>query len=182
MKSGREVIKQFRPCGSSVEWLGERTLNEMVNDCHRGDWLLWIGKRAGIDLQKLTLAKGLIAQQVEHLMKDQRSKNAVTAAIAFGRGEISRIELDAASAAAAAAAAAAYAADAASAAAYAADAAAAADAASAAADADAYAADAASAAAYAADAASAARTNSLKKSSDICREIFGKELIELLST
>lgn len=128
MKKAKDIISIYRPCSSSIEWLGDRTVEEMVNDCHRGDWLLWIGKRAGVDIKKLTLEKGLIAQQVEHLMKYQRSKDAVKASIAFGKGEISSEEL----------------------------------------------------AAYAAD-ADAARKDSYKKSSDICREIFGTELVEILT-
>lgn len=151
MKLAKDTIKIYRPCFDSLEWLGERSVEEMVNECHRGDWLLWLGKKAGIDIHKLTLAKALYAQQVEHLMKDQRSKDAVQTAIRFGNHEATREELDAAAAAAA----------------------------------DAAAAAASFAVAYAADAAYAAyaaRSNSLKKSSDICREVFGSELIEILNS
>jgi len=113
---------------------------------------------------------------VEHLMKDQRSKDALQACFDYVNGKITREELDAAYVdAAAAAVAAVAAADAAAAAVAAVAAVAAADAAAAAA-----AAVAAYATADAADAAAtadAARTLSLKKSADICREYLTKEVL-----
>jgi hypothetical protein len=145
-------------CKEAREWAKDKTAQECWEQCHRGDWLLWWAKKEGVGLRELTLAKGRCAETVIHLMKDQRSKKAVQAAIDYGNGLITDDQLRTAYADAAAAyAAAAYAADAAdAAAAYAADAYAddAADAYAAAAyAADAYAADAA--AAYAAAAADA---------------------------
>ena len=45
------------------------------------------------NLRELTLAKGHCANTVRHLMKDQRSIDAVDAAIAFGEGKITKEEL-----------------------------------------------------------------------------------------
>jgi hypothetical protein len=143
------------------------------NNCLRGDWMLWIAQRLGIDDRLLTLAKGRCAETVFHLMEEEISKFAVQQAIRYGKGEISREELDAA----------AYdAADAASAAAYAAfaaayDAAYAASAASAFA-ASATAADAAAfASAFAAEAAAAKKRNQ-KQTADICRELLTEAVFE----
>lgn len=55
--------------------------------------MLWIAKKLNVDLLKLTTAKALCANTVRHLMKDERSTNAVDAALAFGRGEIGEQEL-----------------------------------------------------------------------------------------
>jgi len=158
-----ETIKEYNPCYSSVEWLGSRTIEEMVNECHRGDWLLWLGQRAGLDIRKLTLAKGLCAQQVEHLMEDQRSKDAVYAAIAFGKGEIDEVELEEAAAKSFTIANRVYA------------------------DRIHNIACVAACVAFAAARVGAcvdalSKINGLKSSVDICREVFGKELIELLKT
>ena len=148
---------------------GQKNATEAWQNCERGDWMLWIAKRLNVDDRKLTMAKAMCAKQVEHLMKDQRSKDALQACIDYFNGLITREQLNAYAAAAyAAAAAAAYA--------YAAYAAAAdADAA------DAYAAyAAAAAAAYAAadaDADAAAQTSSLKRSADICREYLTEEVM-----
>jgi len=179
-------------CKEAREWAKDKTAQECWGQCHRGDWLLWWAKKEGVGLRELTLAKGRCAETVIHLMKDQRSKKAVQAAIDYGNGLITDDQLRTAYAAAAyattAADAAAYAAAAADA--YAAYAAAAADAAAAyaaayaAAAADAYAADAAAYAAAAADAYAAyaaaaadayadarmkAREENQKKTADIVR-------------
>jgi hypothetical protein len=71
-------------------------IEEVVAKCHRGDWLLWLAKKVDIDLRPLTLAKARCAKTVIHLMKDERSINAVNIAERFGLGECSREELAAA--------------------------------------------------------------------------------------
>jgi hypothetical protein len=168
MKKAIDVIKVYSPCNDAVKWLGDRTVEQMVNECERGDWLLWLAKKAGLDLQPLTLAKSRCAKTVVHLMKDDRSKKAVEVAEKFGLGKATRKELDSAAAAAYAAAATAahsVVGPAAHAAAYAAY------------DADA----AAHAAAYAAYDADAARKQNQMQTANICREIFAEWLINELN-
>ena len=96
----KQKLKELNTCDEAMEWVGERTIEQAVNDCHRGDWLLWLGQRLEIDHRKLTLAKGHCANTVRHLMKDQRSIEGFDAAIAYGEGKIGKEELIAASAAA----------------------------------------------------------------------------------
>jgi len=176
MKRLQELLTKLDACDTATEWAQEKTIETIVAEVHRGDWLLWLAKKIDLPIPLITLAKGKCAETVIHLMKDQRSKDAVKAAIAFGNGEISREELNACAAAA-------YAADAYAAAAYAADAYAAAAAAAAAAAyaADAYAAAAAAAAADAAADAYAdadARKENQLKTANICREVLGAEIIK----
>jgi hypothetical protein len=191
-----DLLEDIYACKEARDWIEQNkisTIEQAVEKCERGDWLLWLASKSGIDFQRITLAKGLCANTVRYLMKDERSRKAVDTAIAFGRGEVTRQELDHAAAYAAYAAnAAAYAADAAAnAAAYDANAAANAAAydANAAANAAAYdanaaanAADAANAAAdaaaNAADAANAVKKSNQIQTANICREVFGVELIE----
>ena len=125
--------------------------------------MLWLAKRLDVDDRKLTLAKATCANQVRHLMKDQKSLDAIDACFRYAKGEITREELNV------------YASDAYAAAAYASSAAYYA--------ASYYAASAASAAsdayaAYTAYAADAARNESLKKSADICREILTEDVLK----
>jgi hypothetical protein len=161
MKTFKEYLKSLNACEPAVEWAGDKPIEQIVAECHRGDWLLWLAKRCGVELQPLTLAKGHCANTVRHLMTDERSLKAVDVAIAFGEGKATREELDdAADAAYAAYAAAAYAA-------HAADAAHAAYAAAADAAHAAYA-----AAAYAAHAANQQET------ADICRKYIGELIIQ----
>src|SRR3990167_4039983 len=141
-----QKLKALNACSDAKQFASNKSLEEVWNTCSRGDWMLWLAKKADIDLRILTKAKALCANTVRHLMKDERSKNAIDVAIKFGNGIATLEELNAAAYAASAAAAvdtvyaAAYAAYAAYAAA---DAAAFADAAVDAADAAAFAVDAA---------------------------------------
>jgi hypothetical protein len=104
MKTFNQYLQSVKACDPAVEWAGNKTIEEVVATCHRGDWLLWLAKRCDIELQPLTLAKGHCANTVRHLMEDERSIKAVDIAIAFGEGKATREELAAAAAAAYAAA------------------------------------------------------------------------------
>lgn len=162
-----EKLNSMIACEEGVDYIQNQSAKEAWENCDRGDWMLWIAQARRIDLKILTGAKVKCARLVQHLMKDQRSLDALDVAEKFSNGLATRKELNAA----------AYAADdAADTAAYsAADSAAyAAYAAAYAADADAYA-DAA--AAYADD--SDARKQTLEKCADICREMIPFELLNL---
>jgi hypothetical protein len=185
MKTIYQLLEDLDACNSATEWANDyKTIEEIVANCHRGDWLLWLAKKVDMELKPLTLAKVRCTQTVIHLMKDERSLNALKVAEKFAlTDEVTLDDLKnaAAYAADAVAAYAAYTADAAAdaVAAYAADAYAAdAVAAYAAYAAAAYAADAYAADAYAADAA--IKKNQLQ-TADICREHIGKSLIELVN-
>ena len=98
MKTFKELLIKLRACQEATEWAGDKTIEEVVAECHRGDWLLWLAKKIEIDIRLLNLAKGHCANTVRHLMKDERSINAVDAAIAFASGNMSIDELRAAAA------------------------------------------------------------------------------------
>src|SRR5690606_23713234 len=101
-------IEKYRPCTEALRFrMQYNSFQEAWQACHRGDWMLWIAQRAGVDLRTLTRAKALCALTVRHLMKDERSVRACEVALKFADGDATREELaDAAYAAAAAAAAA----------------------------------------------------------------------------
>jgi hypothetical protein len=164
-----EYLKSINAYSDAVKWAENKTIEEVVATCHRGDWFLWLAKKCDIGLQSLTLAKSHCANTVRHLMKDERSIKAVDIATAFGEGRATRKELDYAAANAYVAADAAVAADvdAYADAAYAAYAAADADAA------------AAAAAVYAAVGASDA--NRLQ-TADICRKYIGDLIIQKVNS
>jgi len=159
-------LKKLNACKEAIFYVQtQKSPAKAWNNCERGDWMLWLAKRMNVDDKKLTMAKAMCTKQVKHLMKNQRSKDALQACFDYANGKITKKELNIAAYAAAYDYAAAYA-DAA----YAAT----------------YAADAAYAAAYfatnAADAATnvianAARISSLKKSADICREYLTEEVL-----
>jgi hypothetical protein len=177
----KEKLEQLDACEDALQWVNNRTIEQAVADCHRGDWLLWLASKLGIDKRKLTLAKGHCANTVRHLMKEPLSIAAVDASIAYGEGKIGEEELKLARAGADEAACAAGSASAYAAWAYAAYSAVAdwnaeADAEAASDAAASYAA----AAEAAADvyAAAAAIKNNLKQTADICRKYIGDLIIQ----
>jgi hypothetical protein len=177
MKTFHQLLIELNACQDAREWAGNKTIEQVVQECHRGDWLLWLAKRVGVELQPLTLAKGHCANTVRHLMTNESSLKAVDTAIAFGEGKATREELDKAALVLVAFNSAAAAADAAVA--YAAVAAAAYTPAAAAADAAAAAyTPAADAAAYAAAAAAAARKANQLQTADICRKYIGGLIVK----
>ena len=116
----KEYLISVNACEEAIIWNGERDIQTCWKECQRGDWMLWLMKKASMcDLRTLTLAKARCAELAKPYMKDERSIKALQAAFDFAEGRIGREELDAdaaaadAAAAAADAAAAAYAADAA---------------------------------------------------------------------
>ena len=155
MKTFKQYLESLKACPAAIKWAGDKPIEQVVTECHRGDWLLWLAKKCGVELQPLTLAKAHCANTVRHLMTDERSVKAVDVAIAFGEGRATQDELDTYADAAAYADYAAYAV------------AAAATSATSATDAD--------AAAAAADAAYAANQH---KTADICRKYIGDLIIE----
>ena len=159
----RKNLLKINACGEGMEWLADQTAEDAWATCQRGDWMLWVGSRCGVDLQTITLTKVKCARLVQHLMQDQRSLDALDVAEQFALGNATRKQL---AAAASTAGHASY--DAA------ADAYAAADAA-----ADATDAYAAYAAAYAADAAAdyATREKILTQCADICRKTIALKVV-----
>jgi len=88
MKTFQELLEELNACGVARDWAAAKTIEEVVVECHRGDWLLWLASKVNVDKRKFTLAKAHCANIVRHLMKDERSLNAVDIAMAYGQGEV----------------------------------------------------------------------------------------------
>ena len=99
----KELLIDINACEEARLWASDRTIEEVLRDSWRGDWLLWLAKKLDLPLNKLTLAKARCAKTVIHLMKDQRSIDAVNIAEKFGLDECSLEELNAITSASAAA-------------------------------------------------------------------------------
>ncbi len=173
-------LKNLNACLEAQNWARGKNLAAAWKKCLRGDWLLWLAAKAGIDRRLVVEAACRCAESVVGLVPagEERPTAAIAAARAWIQGDATLEEVraaayaaDAAYAAADANANAAYAARAAAyAAVYAADA----NAANAAYDADADAADAADAAAAAAHAAddADARKEVQRACADLVRQVI----------
>lgn len=100
MKNLTKVLS-LNPCQEAVTFIKQcDSFKQAWETCPRGDWMLWLASMLNVNIRTLTLAKGLCAQTVIHLMADQRSVYAVEAAILFGKGQLSLARLNSAARAA----------------------------------------------------------------------------------
>lgn len=87
-------IEKFNPCGDALDFRKEhKSFKDAWENCHRGDWILWIASKLKVDKRTLFLAKARCAKTVIHLMKDQRSIDAVNITERYGIGDIEEDEL-----------------------------------------------------------------------------------------
>ena len=166
MKTTKDILAELGACPEAVEWAGRKTHKKAWETCKRGEWLLWIAGRLGVDRKLLVLAACACARTALKYVPDgeDRPRIAIETAEAWTRGEATIDQVRSAAYASALAAYAAYATNAPYAAARAA----------------AYAANAASrAAAYAAQAAYAAsRAAARKDMAAIVRKIIPFSVIK----
>ena len=81
----KKRLNELKACGEAVLWLKDRTPEQALAECERGDWLLWwFDKEKDTegfpDNRKIILTKARCAKLVIHLMKDERSINAADVA------------------------------------------------------------------------------------------------------
>ena len=75
-------------------WAKGKTWQQIYDECDKGEWLLWLLERSNKRDKKLsTLVLGHCANTVRHLMENQRSRDVVDAAIAYGEGKMSEKKL-----------------------------------------------------------------------------------------
>ena len=89
----QDKLTELGACNEAHIWAKWKDLETVWATCPRGDGMLWLARKCNVDKRKITLAKGLCAETVKHLMKDPRSIAAVEAAIKYGNGEIDDTEL-----------------------------------------------------------------------------------------
>jgi hypothetical protein len=87
-----EMIRATGACDSSVQWVEARpdcTLAELWDECPRGDWLLWLAVRAGVDRRLVVLAAcDCAALALAHVpAREQRPRVAIETARRWARGE-----------------------------------------------------------------------------------------------
>jgi hypothetical protein len=95
MKTLKTFLEKRNACLNSFEFAKDLTLEQFLETCERGNWILWLFARTNPEsLKELTLAKAHCANTVRHLMTDERSVKAVDVAIAFGEGRATKEELN----------------------------------------------------------------------------------------
>ena len=98
MKSIQEFCDKHVACQAGKEWALTNCKNMSdVWEKAKPEWLLWVATRPGVlPDRELRLFAVFCARQVEHLLTDQRSLDALTTAERFANGEATLGELAAA--------------------------------------------------------------------------------------
>ena len=99
MKTLSEKLIKMKACKEAILFCENKTLEQAWNKCKRGDWMLWLAfkmkrKRGWSNIKQITLAKVRCARLVQHLMKDQRSLDALDVAEKYALGKATRKELN----------------------------------------------------------------------------------------
>jgi hypothetical protein len=94
MKTLKTFLEKYNACADGFEFAKDLTLEQFLETCPRGGWILWLFERTNPkSLKEITLARAHCANTVRHLMTEERSLNAVDVALAFGEGRATREEL-----------------------------------------------------------------------------------------
>jgi hypothetical protein len=105
MKNFKKYLKDLDACQPAIKWVGDKTPQEAWEICERSDWMLWFLDEIEYDNEKtLRLMACSFVRSIWHLLKDERSKQAVIIAEKYAHGKATDKELQAAWAAAGAAA------------------------------------------------------------------------------
>jgi hypothetical protein len=95
-------IEKFGACDPAVKFRSQfTTFEEAWIACPRGDWMLWIASKVGVEDKLIIKTAALCANTVRHLMTDKRSTDAIDIALKYAEGLATKDELRAAYAAAA---------------------------------------------------------------------------------
>lgn len=79
-------ISGFKPCPSGLEWYRDfqGSSIDAWNSCPHAGWMLWIAFKLEVYESSLCLAMGRILNLAVHLMKDERSRHAVSLLLDYG--------------------------------------------------------------------------------------------------
>ena len=99
-------LQNKNACRSAMEWLKDRDLFRMWEECEKGDWLLWFAAKVGIDRKVIVRTACACAREALRFVPDGeiRPKTAIETAERWCNGEATIEQVRNASSAAAAAA------------------------------------------------------------------------------
>ena len=95
-------LTELDACADAIKFCEGKTLQQAWDECTKSEWMFWlmVNTKTNATDKQLRLIAVKCARQVQHLMTDQRSLNALDVAERFTNGEATQEELAAARAAA----------------------------------------------------------------------------------
>jgi hypothetical protein len=76
------------------KWCLGKSIDEIIDKCENGFWLIWLAKELGIDAKSFVLAKSGCTKVYEAYLEDKRSLDAIEVSEAFGLGNATIKELE----------------------------------------------------------------------------------------
>jgi hypothetical protein len=89
----KSKLEKLKACREAIEWCGNRTPERAYTECERGDWLLWMAPRSGVDPKLVTLASCDCANTVKHLTKDKTPGRLLRLVRKWVKGEATQQEV-----------------------------------------------------------------------------------------
>ena len=98
MEQLSEYLKSINACSDAIKWAEGKDLKTAWETCQRGDWMIWLLTNSDNEVtdRELRLIAVKCAREVQHLMTDPRSINALDVAERFANGEATQEDLYAA--------------------------------------------------------------------------------------
>jgi hypothetical protein len=88
----KDLIRKYAPCLEAVQWVGRRSVEEAWKECDRGDWLLWIAARVGVEHKKVVFAACQCVRLALPRVRagENRPRKAIETAEAWCKGKAKR--------------------------------------------------------------------------------------------
>ena len=70
-------LNMIGACSEGVDWVGNRTLEEVWRDADRADWMLWLVAKAGVDRKNLvTCCCAIVRKALKYIpLGEDRPRN-----------------------------------------------------------------------------------------------------------
>lgn len=95
MKKLQKLLKKYNAPKDFIDFTKEKSIDQVINECPRSDWILVLSAILNLPLTKIILARVLCAETFAHHIKDERSIKAIEIAKKFAVGEATKDELEA---------------------------------------------------------------------------------------
>ena len=97
-KDFNQLLIKLNACDEAVKWCKGKSLQQAWDEATNPNWMLWLVYNHPNEAtdKELRLIAVKCARQVQHLMKDKRSTDALDVAERFANGEATQEELTAA--------------------------------------------------------------------------------------
>ena len=90
MDAFQQFLIEKNACEIAQKWAIGKTIEQAIDECHKGGWLFWLAEKLSVDDRILVGAVAECAKTVRHLMVDQRCKTAIDVYIAYANGKATK--------------------------------------------------------------------------------------------